>query len=206
MATTAATQRRTFLRQLLIAVPLMPSFEGLGEGSGQDRLSSGWQTELVGADEPGERLVVSGQVLRQEGSAAPGVRLSVYHTDADGYYTRPVSDPRRARIHGSVLTDRDGRYAFHTIKPGHYPGYEQPAHIHVHVEADGLPEHWIDSFLFEGDPYLRADEGKRSRQAGRFGHVMAVAKDGRGAVQCRRDIRLDAGVAERNHLVNGWYR
>jgi hypothetical protein len=35
---------------------------------------------------------------------------------------------------------------------------------------------------------------------------MAVAKDGRGAVQCRRDIRLDAGVAERNHLVNGWYR
>jgi hypothetical protein len=126
MATTAATQRRTFLRQLLIAVPLMPSFEGLGEGSGQDRLSSGWQTELVGADEPGERLVVSGQVLRQEGSAAPGVRLSVYHTDADGNYTRPVSDPRRARIHGSVLTDRDGRYAFHTSNPATTPATSSP--------------------------------------------------------------------------------
>jgi protocatechuate 3,4-dioxygenase beta subunit len=161
--------------------------------------------ELVGADEPGERLVVSGTVFGADGKPLPAARLRVYHTDSEGYYTRPVSDPRRARIRGSLATDAAGRYEIRTILPGHYPGSQIERHIHTHLVVDGYPEHWIDSFLFEGDPYLRADELEKSKAAGRFAHVMAMKRES-GVIVCRRDIRLDAALAERNQLVDGWYR
>jgi len=161
--------------------------------------------ELVGADEPGERLVVSGTVFGADGKPLPGARLRVYHTDSEGYYTRPVSDPRRARIRGSLATDAAGRYEIRTILPGHYPGSQIERHIHTHLVVDGYPEHWIDSFLFEGDPYVRADELAKSKAAGRFAFVMPMKREV-GVIQCRRDIRLDAALAERNRLVDGWYR
>jgi protocatechuate 3,4-dioxygenase beta subunit len=161
--------------------------------------------ELVDASEAGERLVVSGTILGVDGNPAPGARLRVYHTDSEGYYTRPVSDPRRARIKGSLAADAAGRYEIRTILPGHYPGSQIERHIHAHLMVDGYPDHWIDSFLFEGDPYVRADELAKSQAAGRFAHVMAMKREN-SAIVCRRDIRLDAALAERNRLVDGWYR
>jgi hypothetical protein len=71
--------------------------------------------------------------------------------------------------------------------------------------VDGYPDHWIDSFLFEGDPYVRADELAKSKAAGRYANMMAMQRE-RGVILCRRDIRLDAALAERNRLVDGWYR
>jgi protocatechuate 3,4-dioxygenase beta subunit len=191
--------RREVLRGLSLALPLLPlaRLEASGGGS---------SLTLVGPSEPGTRLSVAGTVVRPDGSPAAGIRLSVYHTDADGYYTRPVSDPRRARIRGSVVTDAQGRYAIHTIQPGFYPDRRQYAHIHVHVDGAGYPQHWIDSFLFEGDPYLGETEAARSRAAAPYGYVMALHRDASGVVQARRDIRLDPQLAERNRLVDGWYR
>jgi hypothetical protein len=34
---------------------------------------------------------------------------------------------------------------------------------------------------------------------------MPMKREG-GVIHCGRDIRLDAAIAERNRLVNGWYR
>ena len=161
--------------------------------------------ELVDAGEAGERLVVSGVVVDAGGREQPGIGLRVYHTDAEGYYSRPESDPRRARIKGSLRTDAAGRYEIRTILPGHYPGRTIERHIHVHVLWEGHPEHWIDNFLFEGDPHLRADEVAKSKAAARFAHVMPMKRES-GVISCRRDIRLDAALAERNQLENGWYR
>jgi protocatechuate 3,4-dioxygenase beta subunit len=195
-----ASSRRLFLQGFGAAAGLLPAFRS-------QALLFGTRSsiELVGADEPGERLVVSGAFFAPDGKPLPGVRLAVYHTDTEGYYSRPESDPRRARIKGSVSTDAAGRYEIRTILPGHYPGRPAERHIHVHVLAEGLPEHWIDSFLFEGDPYLRADEIARAKGAGRFAHVMAMRREA-GVIQCRRDIRLDPALAERNRLAEGWYR
>jgi protocatechuate 3,4-dioxygenase beta subunit len=196
MPNVPAAGRRRFLRDLAIAVPLFPAA----------RLeAASWEATLVGPQEPGQRLAVAGRVIRPDGAPASGVRLSVYHTDAEGYYARPVSDPRRARIRGSVVTGDDGRYAFHTIQPGRYPDFRAAAHIHVHVEGAGHPEHWIESFLFEGDPHLSPRE-LAGREAGSFSHVMALRRDAQGVLQARRDIRLDPALAERNRLVDGWYR
>lgn len=191
--------RREVLRGLSLALPLLPltRLEASGDAS---------SLTLVAPDEPGKRLDVSGTIVGPDGSPAAGVKLRVYHTDTEGYYTRPVSDPRRARIRGSVVTDAQGRYAIHTIKPGFYPDSRQYAHIHVHVLAAGYPDHWIESFLFEGDPYLGEREAAASRAAAPYGYVMALHADARGVIQARRDIRLDPQVAERNRLVDGWYR
>jgi protocatechuate 3,4-dioxygenase beta subunit len=192
-------ERRLFLGELAAAVPLLPLARLRAAPPSAE-------ASLVDAKEPGERLHVSGRIVAADGTPASGIRLSVYHTDAEGYYTRPVSDPRRARIRGALVTGPDGRYALHTIRPGNYPDAQQAAHIHVHLAGGGLAEHWIPSFLFEGDRYQRAEEVAASREAGAYAHVMALRRDAQGVWQGQRHIRLDAALAERNRLADGWYR
>jgi protocatechuate 3,4-dioxygenase beta subunit len=116
-----------------------------------------------------------------------------------------VSNPRNARLRGSLRTVSDGRFRFATIMPGHYPDRHDAAHIHVHVSRTAVPPYWIDSFLFEGDPYLRPRDIEASRAAGRFAYVMPIKHEGETIV-CARDIRLDPALYERNRLVDGWYR
>src|SRR5215212_565756 len=56
---------------------------------------------LVGSREAGRRIVVRGRVFAPDGrTPAAGVRLFVYHTDAEGHYSQPQDDPRLARIRG----------------------------------------------------------------------------------------------------------
>ena len=157
---------------------------------------------LAPAGEPGQRIALTGTIYARDGrTPLPGVRLFVYQTDAAGYYARPVSDPRRARLRGWVESDAAGRYTIETVLPGHYPGRETPRHIHAHVYAPGLPAHWIDSFQFAGDPLLRGDEAKVVA----FGGTLALRGDG-GVLRGVRDLRLDRERAEANQLVDGWYR
>jgi protocatechuate 3,4-dioxygenase beta subunit len=163
---------------------------------------------IAPASEPGQRLLVTGTIVGTDGKTPlANMRLSVYHTDDAGYYSRPVDDSRNARLRGSLVTDASGRYEIRTIWPGHYPGGGNPRHIHVHLAGPDTPEHWIDSFLFEGDKYLRSVEVERSAAAGKpFAHVMSMTRGEDGLIRCARDIRLDREIAERNRLVNGWYR
>jgi protocatechuate 3,4-dioxygenase, beta subunit len=163
---------------------------------------------IATAGEPGQRLIVTGTIVGTDRKTPlPNMRLSVYHTDNDGYYSRPVDDPRNARLRGALVTDASGRYEIRTIWPGHYPGGGNPRHIHVHLAGPDVPEHWIDSFLFEGDRYFRGEEVRQSGALGPgFGFVMAMTSGPDGVIRCARNIRLDRDIAERNKLVNGWYR
>ena len=163
--------------------------------------------ELAGRREPGERLTVTGTVYAPDGrTTLAGVRLFVYHTDATGRYAQPKDDPRNARIHGWVRTDSLGRYELRTIKPGHYPNWRQASHIHVHVYARDWPEHWIPSYLFHGDPYLDQQALDDDQRLGKFGFILHSRRTPSGVIECACDIRLDRAVAERNRLINGWYR
>lgn len=195
------SSRRGFLRTAAWSLPGLAALRL--QASVVDAASS--EASLVGREEPGQRLIVDGRIVGRDGAPVAGARLSVYHTDASGYYSRPVNDPRRARIRGSVVTDHEGRYRLRTILPGNYFDRPQAAHIHVHLAGRGLPEHWVDSFLFEGDRYLRADDIALSRGRGRLGHVLSLRRDGQGLLHGARDILLDPEVAARNRLVDGWY-
>src|SRR5687767_8733206 len=164
--------------------------------------------EVAGRGEPGARLVMRGVVYGADEKPAPGVKIFLYQTDAEGFYSRPVSDPRRARLRGTVWTDAQGRYEFETVKPAHYANVvSQPAmHIHVHLEPPRLPEHWVESFYFDGDPRLPASVVAGARGLGRFSHVVALEAAASGLLQGVRDFRVDASLAERNKLDSGWYR
>jgi protocatechuate 3,4-dioxygenase beta subunit len=189
--------RREFLH-LLAAVPLAAGFSEAADSSAT--------ATIAAADEPGQRLVVRGVIYGADGrTAASAVRMSVYHTDTDGYYSRPTSDPRRARLRAALVTGPDGRYELRTILPGHYPGTTIERHIHVHLTPPGMPEHWVDSFLFQRDPHLKERDVIASVAAGAFGHVMKMEADPAGVLVGTRNFRLDPAVAERNRLMNGWY-
>jgi protocatechuate 3,4-dioxygenase beta subunit len=117
---------------------------------------------LAAVTEPGEKLSVSGVVVRADGTAVPGASLYVFQTDREGYYgVKPASDNRNPRLKLYLRTAADGSWSFDTIRPGSYPGSRVPGHIHFEVTANGLPPR-IFEIVFEGDPFVTPDMRKNA--------------------------------------------
>jgi protocatechuate 3,4-dioxygenase beta subunit len=134
--------------------------------------------------------VLTGTVYQPDGrTPAVGARLYVYQTDASGIYGPQGS--RRPRLRGWIRTGADGRYEIRTIRPGSYPGGRVAAHIHATLGAPDHPERWIDSFLFEGDPYLTGRERARAEGQGRFSPIVSIEKCQDGVWRGTRDLRLE---------------
>jgi protocatechuate 3,4-dioxygenase beta subunit len=154
-----------------------------------------WKTVVAGKSEPGERLIVKGTVFQQDmKTPAENVLLYVYQTDATGLYKRDGrdrNDPNwgHGTLRGWMLTGKDGKYEFETIRPAPYPDSDNPAHIHVTVTAPGYDEYWIESFKFVGDPLLEEGEEKEYPLGG-FLHLLEPKKDEAGILKASRDIRL----------------
>ena len=115
----------------------------------------------------GERIIVSGRVLDEEGRAIAGALVEVWQTNAAGRYRHRVDqhgaplDPNFTGC-GRMLTDREGRYRFVTIKPGAYPWQNhpnawRPAHIHFSLFGAGLLSRLVTQMYFPGDPLLPFD-------------------------------------------------
>jgi protocatechuate 3,4-dioxygenase, beta subunit len=115
----------------------------------------------------GERIVVHGRVLDENGRGVPNTLVEVWQANAGGRY-RHRKDTYLAPIDpnfggcGRCLTDDEGRYAFRTIKPGAYPwanGIDawRPAHIHFSVFGHAFAQRLITQMYFEGDPLIRHD-------------------------------------------------
>ena len=165
--------------------------EGIYEGMPQE-LS--WQTALASVSEPGERLEMSGVIYQADGKTpAPGVILYVYHTDARGYYSPAPGAQGFARRHGHlrgwVRTGAGGEYKFTTIKPAPYPQGRIPAHIHPIVKEPGRNEYYLDSYVFDGDPFLTPEERSRHENRGGSG-IVRLARSGDGTWTGRRNITL----------------
>ncbi len=143
---------------------------------------------IAPVEEPGERLIVRGQVFAPDGETpVPGVVLYVYHTDLGGRYARLGWTPR---LRGWVRTDAEGRYEYRTIRPGAYPGRSNPAHVHVQLWGAGYEPQYANDLLFADDPLLGAGERERSRAAGRFAHVCAPGRTKPGELLCTHNHRL----------------
>jgi len=112
----------------------------------------------------GERIVVHGRVLDENGHPVKNALVEVWQANAGGRYRHkndiyiaPV-DPNFGGC-GRVLTDEDGHYHFRTIKPGPYPWRNnvndwRPAHIHYSISGSGWAQRLITQMYFEGDPLI----------------------------------------------------
>lgn len=115
-------------------------------------------------DPIGERIILHGRVLDENGQAVPKTLVEIWQANAGGRY-RHKKDSYLAAIDpnfggcGRTLTDENGQYQFRTIKPGAYPWRNwvnswRPAHIHISVFGPSFAQRLITQLYFEGDPLI----------------------------------------------------
>jgi protocatechuate 3,4-dioxygenase, beta subunit len=115
----------------------------------------------------GERIVVHGCVLDEDGRPVRGALVEVWQANAAGRYRHKVDchdaplDPNFQGA-GRMLTDDEGRYSFKTIKPGPYPWGNhynawRPAHIHFSLFGAGILSRLVTQMYFPGDPLQPLD-------------------------------------------------
>jgi len=148
-------------------------------------------------NEPGAKIEISGTVYQRDGKTpAKDVVFYVYHTDQTGHYTPGPNakgwEKRNGRIRGWLKTDQRGFYRFYTLKPGHYPNTNIPAHIHIVIKEPDKNEYYIDEYLFQGDPFLTSSEISRQEKRGGIG---IISLENKGAMlHGKRNIILGLNI------------
>jgi protocatechuate 3,4-dioxygenase beta subunit len=120
------------------------------------------------AGEPlGERIIVTGRVLDDNGCPVPHTLVEIWQANAAGRY-RHDRDNHPAPIDpnftgaGRTATDENGLYRFVTVKPGAYPWKNhdnawRPAHIHFSVLGPAFATRLVTQMYFPGDPLFPFD-------------------------------------------------
>lgn len=123
-------------------------------------------------DNPGERVLVQGQVRSVNGRPLPGAVLEIWQNGPNGLYTVQDPDQPDDNLRCTLHADENGNYSFSTVKPISYTipddgaGGElvraagrhcwRPAHIHLMITADGHKRH-ISQIFNETDAYIDQD-------------------------------------------------
>jgi protocatechuate 3,4-dioxygenase beta subunit len=138
-----------------------------------------------GGEPLGERIVVTGRVLDENGRPVPNTLIEIWQANAAGRYIHKV-DQHAAPLDpnffggGRCITDSNGRYRFYTVKPGAYPWGNhtnawRPNHIHFSLFGPCFVTRLVTQMYFPGDPlldldpiYLSLPGGVRERMVSRF--------------------------------------
>lgn len=147
-----------------------------------------------GDGEPiGEKIVVTGRIVDEDGKPVRNSLLEVWQCNAAGRY-RHKKDQHDAPLDpnfsgwGKMMTDDDGRYRLVTIKPGPYPWGNhdkawRPAHIHFSLFGNVYAQRLVTQMYFPGDPLFEydpifqsiPDEAARQRLISRFSLEQTVS-------------------------------
>ena len=101
----------------------------------RDRKPESSDITIVGPEEPGDRLEVTGGVYHVRGRAVAGATVYVYHSDSDGQYSRNGQGYEGPRLCGILRTDAQGQFRIRTVMPGHAEG---TPHMHFEVRGKGV--------------------------------------------------------------------
>jgi protocatechuate 3,4-dioxygenase beta subunit len=163
--------RSTILRspsQSLIALPQTLS-EITGPVYGHDSISPA-DADLVaqaGGEALGQRIIVTGRVLDEDGKPVPNTLVEIWQANACGRYVHkgdPSTFPLDPNFFGAgrFVTDDKGHYRFRSIRPGAYPWGNhhnawRPAHIHFSLFGPSFVTRLVTQMYFPGDPLQPLD-------------------------------------------------
>lgn len=138
----------------------------------------------------GQRIIVTGRVLDDQGKPVPNTLLEIWQANASGRYLHKRDqwpgplDPNFLGI-GRCLTNADGVYRFLTIRPGAYPWKNhhnawRPAHIHFSVFGPSMSSRLVTQMYFPDDPLHSIDpilngvptEAARKRLVATYDHAL----------------------------------
>jgi len=122
------------------------------------------------ADAP--ELVFYGQVQNGAGHGIPHAEVTVWQTDAHGFYDMQLHGEEKMDHRATFITDANGNFHFRTVRPlGYYIPMDgpvgrmikaqqrhgcRPAHIHFLIGADGHQE-LVTSLYLSDDQYIGSD-------------------------------------------------
>lgn len=123
-------------------------------------------------DPLGERIIVAGRVVDEDGRVIPHTLIELWQANAAGRYNHSVDnhpaplDPNFTGA-GRTMTDAQGNYRFVTIKPGAYPWRNhhnawRPAHIHLSLFGPCFITRLVTQMYFPNDPLMPFDPVSQS--------------------------------------------
>jgi len=163
----ASTAKRHPTRPLVIAPQTLSEITGPVFGYDEVKPTDHDLTRQHKGEPIGERIIVSGRVLDENGRPVPHTLVEVWQANAAGRYPHKADrhdapiDPNFSGA-GRTLTDAEGRYRFVTIRPGEYPWRNhynawRPAHIHFSLFGHAFLTRLVTQMYFPGDPLLAYD-------------------------------------------------
>jgi protocatechuate 3,4-dioxygenase beta subunit len=163
----ASTVKRAPTQPLVILPHTLSELTAPVFGYGEIKPSDADLTKQHKGEPQGERIVVSGRVLDENGKPVPNILVEIWQANAAGRYNHRVDqhdapiDPNFTGA-GRFFTDKDGNYRFMTIRPGEYPWRNhhnawRPAHIHFSLFGPAIVSRLITQMYFPGDPLLEYD-------------------------------------------------
>lgn len=181
-----STAKRHPTKPLVIIPPTLSELTGPVYGHESVNPGDDDLTRQHKAEPLGERIIVHGRVLDEDGRPVPNTLVEIWQANACGRYVH-VWDQHEAPLDpnftggGRTATDADGYYKFITIKPGAYPWRNhhnawRPAHIHFSLFGHSFLSRLVTQMYFPGDPLFPfdpifnsvADEKARVRMISEF--------------------------------------
>lgn len=111
-------------------------------------------TSIARCAMPGTAMHVYGQVRDIDGQPIAGAKVDVWQASPVGLYENQDDEQPDMNLRGYFITDAEGRYNFHTVRPAGYPvpthgpvgallraqqrDCMRPAHVHFMVTQDGF--------------------------------------------------------------------